>query len=169
MKNSTAFYLIAVLAMLFMITYAIKKRKVRGEESVTEIFTDTLITKSCSVNIRRATVYHAVVSQCDADPLITADGSYIDTCLLNKGQLQWVALSQDLVYDEYKASLHKNLFKGRFRFGDTVYVSSTKHSMMNGYYVVRDVMNRRYKQSMDFLMPIKGRRFLGRDFKICKK
>ena len=164
MKQSVAFYLTCAVGLLGMALFAMHPghQKLKEERKIIEESKDTL-------SLKRATVYHAVVAQCDADPLITADGSYIDTCLLNKGQLQWVALSQDLVYDEYKASLHKKLFRGRFRFGDTVYVSSTKHSMMNGYYVVRDVMNRRYKQSMDFLMPIKGRRFLGRDFKICKK
>jgi len=164
MKETVVFYLTCFVGLLGLALFSLHPGHKKGEKKK-----DAPQEQVDTLSLRRATVYHAVVAQCDADPLITADGSYIDTCLLNKGQLQWIALSQDLVDDPYKAKLHKGLFKGMFKFGDTVYVSSTKHAMMNGYYVVKDVMNRRYKQSMDFLMPVKGARFLGRDFKICKK
>ena len=124
---------------------------------------------SDTVCIKRATVYNAVVEQCDADPFTTADGSKIDKAKLEAGKLRWIALSQDLVDDSYKAKLHPGLFKGKFKFGDTVKVESLKHSFMNGLWVVRDVMNKRYRQSMDFLIPLKAKKLLGRDFKICKK
>ena len=124
---------------------------------------------SDTVCIKRATVYNAVVEQCDADPFITADGSRINKDKLEAGKLRWIALSQDLVDDSYKAKLHPGLFKGKFKFGDTLRVESKRHKFMNGLWVVRDVMNRRYRQSMDFLIPLRGKRILGRDFKICKK
>ena len=123
---------------------------------------------SDTINIKRATVYNAVVEQCDSDPFITADGSRINKRKLESGKLRWVALSQDLVKDKYKAKLHPGLFKGKFKFGDTLRVESKIHTSMNGLWVVRDVMNRRYRKSMDFLIPIKGERLLGKDFKIYK-
>lgn len=123
---------------------------------------------SDTVCIKRATVYNAVVEQCDADPFITADGSRINKHKLEAGKLRWIALSQDLVDDNYKARLHPGLFKGKFKFGDTLRVESKVHTSMNGLWVVRDVMNSRYRQSMDFLIPLRGKRLLGRDFKIYK-
>lgn len=123
---------------------------------------------SDTVCIKRATVYNAVVEQCDADPFTTADGSRINKNKLEAGKLRWIALSQDLVNDSYKARLHPGLFKGKFKFGDTLRVESKIHTSMNGLWVVRDVMNSRYRQSMDFLIPLRGKRLLGRDFKIHK-
>lgn len=130
---------------------------------------EVVVPASDTVHIKRATVYNAVVGQCDADPFTTADGSKINKDKLESGKLKWIALSQDLVNDSYKAKLHPGLFKGKFKFGDTVKVESKKHKFMNGLWVVRDVMNKRYRQSMDFLIPLKGKRILGKDFKICKK
>jgi len=129
----------------------------------------SVLDNSNIVEIKRATVYNALVNQCDADPFTTADGSKIDTVKLQKGKLKWIALSRDLINDPYRAKIYPGLFKGKFKFGDTVKVESLKHSFMNGLWVVRDVMNKRYRQSMDFLIPLKAKKLLGRDFKICKK
>lgn len=168
MKHSVAFYLMCLVGLLGMILYAISPSKVGSIQSCLDIIS---IDDQDTVSIKRATIYNAVVGQCDDDPFTTADGSHIDTTKLRTGELKWVALSQDLVYDEYKASLHPGLFKGKFEFGDTIRVISKKHTCMNGLYVVRDVMNRRYKLSMDFLQPLKKKyKFgLGLDFKIVKQ
>tara|TARA_R110000822_G_scaffold152136_3_gene291423 strand:+ start:1419 stop:1934 length:516 start_codon:yes stop_codon:yes gene_type:complete len=128
----------------------------------------TTVPDSDTVCIKRATVYNAVVEQCDSDPFTTADGSRINKRKLEAGKLRWIALSQDLVNDSYKARLHPGLFKGKFKFGDTLRVESSIHTSMNGLWVVRDVMNSRYRQSMDFLIPLRGKRLLGRDFKVYK-
>lgn len=118
--------------------------------------------------IRRASVYNAVSSQCDGNPFITADGSKIDKNRLESGKLRWVALSRDLIDNKYRAKLYPGTFKGEYKFGDTIKVESKIHSYMNGLWVVRDCMNKRYKSSIDFLIPLKGRKLLGKDFKICK-
>ena len=83
------------------------------------------------------TKYNPVPEQCDSDPLITADGSYIDTLLLKKGDLKWIAISRDL--REY------------FNYGDTVIIRN--NSEIEGEYVVRDTMNPRWKMRVDLLSP----------------
>lgn len=83
------------------------------------------------------TKYNPVPEQCDSDPLITADGSYIDTLLLMKGNLRWIAISRDL--REY------------FNYGDTVIIKN--NSEIEGEYVVRDTMNPRWKMRVDLLSP----------------
>ena len=94
---------------------------------------------------------------------------YKDAKLVEVPEEKGAPISQDLIDDAYKARVHPGLFKGEFKFGDTLRVESKTHSSMNGLWVVRDCMNRRYKNSMDFLLPLKGKRILGRDFKISKK
>ena len=46
------------------------------------------------------TQYNPVVSQCDEDPLVTADNSKIDLEKLRRGKIRWVAVSRDLL-DRY--------------------------------------------------------------------
>jgi hypothetical protein len=165
-EETISYMLIAILAIVGMVLYSenqkLKKAKLHEESTCIQ---------SDSVCLIRTTYYNAVVSQCNSDPLTTADGSKINLKKLNKGEIRWVALSQDLVKDEYKAKLHPGLFNGTFRFGDTICVYSEKDTIMNGCYVVRDVMNRRYRNSMDFLLPIGHPKVfgLGKDFKIIKK
>lgn len=80
------------------------------------------------------TCYQPVVSQCDGDPLTTSDGSKINLSHLRRNKIRWCAISQDLLY----------LFpKGKKR-----------HIWIEGYgiYEVRDVMNKRYKHSVDLLI-----------------
>lgn len=84
------------------------------------------------------TRYNPVLSQCDSDPLMTADGSYIDTLKLNSGHLRWIAISRDL--------------RDRYHYGDTIYLSSEDESI-NGEYVVRDTMNPRWTNRVDILSP----------------
>lgn len=84
-----------------------------------------------------ATKYNPVLEQCDSDPLITADGSYIDTLLLMKGDLKWVAISRDL--------------RKYFNYGDTIIVENSPE--IDGEYVVHDTMNPRWKSRIDLLSP----------------
>lgn len=120
-----------------------------------------------------ATNYHAVESQCDDTPLITADGSRIDTSLLNRGKIRWVAVSQDFI-------------KGnKLKYGDTIWVTVTDDtyfkfsgeqkgltpayvknykkvkSKMEGPWIVHDCMNSRFKNKIDFLVSSKERYLRG--------
>ena len=93
----------------------------------------------------RATIYHAVPAECDANPFETADGSHINPRRIN--ELRWCAVSQDLLH-------HRG---GPLRYGDTLKVSmpgsgpSAKH--ISGLWVVHDAMNARHRRRIDFLVP----------------
>ena len=85
----------------------------------------------------RATMYHPVEEQCDDTPLITADGSKIDPYKVSSWN--WIAVSQHM--------LTRN--GGPLNYGDTVYVFGTKHK--DGMYVIKDCMNKRKTNQIDFL------------------
>lgn len=85
----------------------------------------------------RSTYYHALKSQTDSDPLITADGSKIRKKHISR--LRWLAISRDMLHTKYE-------------FGDTVLIYSNNQTL-NGRWVVKDIMNKRFKNSFDFLMP----------------
>ena len=80
------------------------------------------------------TCYQPVKSQCDSDPLITADGSKIDLHKLKKGKIKWCAISRDLLW----------LFPK----------DKPKRVHIEGYgiYEVRDVMNKRFTHRLDILL-----------------
>ena len=90
-----------------------------------------------------ATYYHAKGNECDSKPLITADGSEIDTNLLRKGVVRWVSLSRDL--------LHR--WGGEYNYGDTIRVEH-ENPLLCGLWIIHDCMNRRFKQKIDFLVPV---------------
>jgi len=85
----------------------------------------------------RATMYHPVEEQCDDTPLITADGSKIDPYKVSNWN--WIAVSQHM--------LTRN--GGPLNYGDTVYVFGTEHK--DGVYVIKDCMNKRKTNQIDFL------------------
>ena len=88
----------------------------------------------------RTTYYNPVEAQCDSDPLITADGSEIDLRKLQKGNLKWLAISQDLLPE--------------YPLGTKVKITSKKYPEISGVYVIHDVMNPRFKYSIDVLSHI---------------
>lgn len=79
------------------------------------------------------TVYHAEPAQTDNTPLITADGSFIDTTKVNN--LRWVALSRDLI----NLQRYPYYWKGKINFGDTIYID-LPDERIRGKWVVRDSM-----------------------------
>ena len=85
----------------------------------------------------RATMYHPVEEQCDDTPLITADGSKIDPHKVSSWN--WIAVSQHM--------LTRN--GGPLNYGDTVYIFGTDHK--DGMYVIKDCMNKRKRNQIDFL------------------
>ena len=85
----------------------------------------------------KATMYHPVEAQCDDTPLITADGSKIDPYKVSRWN--WIAVSQHM--------LTRN--GGPLNYGDTVYIFGTEHK--DGIYVIKDCMNKRKTNQIDFL------------------
>ena len=110
------------------------------------------IKQSPFIQLDRATTYYCNVSQCDNDPFTTADGSVIDPIKLKNKEIRWCALSRDLIWDEYRQTIHKQGFRGLFEFGDTIVVKSNSKPQINGKWVVHDTMNKRYTNSIDFLI-----------------
>ena len=109
------------------------------------------------------TVYHAVSSQTDDSPLLTADNSLIDTSRVN--ELRWVALSRDLLKRRYTdPSGKKHVWTGKIKLGDTIWVDydknmlwklskgdakkyekmKAKYELVKGYWIVHDVMGSQY-------------------------
>ena len=97
--------------------------------------------KSEFIQLDRATTYNPVSSQCDNNPLTTADGSLINLTKLKDQSLRWCALSRDFIAR----------WGGLFDYGDTIQVGSFTSPQINGFWVVRDCMNKRYTNSLDFL------------------
>ena len=85
----------------------------------------------------KATMYHPVEEQCDDTPLITADGSKINPYEVSNWN--WIAVSQHM--------LTRN--GGPLNYGDTVYIFGTEHK--DGVYVIKDCMNKRKTNQIDFL------------------
>lgn len=84
-----------------------------------------------------ATVYNPLSSQCDSDPLITADGKKINLNKLKNKKLKWIAISQDLTRE--------------IKYGTRVKLSSKSDPSINGIYEVHDCMNQKYKKRIDIL------------------
>lgn len=92
------------------------------------------ITTRATVTHVTLTYYQPVREQCDNKPLVTADGSKINLNHLKSGKIRWCAISRDLLY----------LFpKGKPK---RIYIEGF------GTYQVRDVMNRRFRHSVDILI-----------------
>lgn len=98
------------------------------------------IKKDSGVTLDALTVYHPTKGQCDSSPLITASNSKIDVNDLRNQNIRWMALSRDLL----------KRWKGEFHYGDTVLVSSGD-SQIDGLWVVKDTMNKRFKKRGDLL------------------
>jgi 3D (Asp-Asp-Asp) domain-containing protein len=82
-----------------------------------------------------ATVYYAVEGQCDDSPLITASGAKI--------------ASAESAYDHRYIAVSRDLLDV-FPYGTMVEVSGCGE--LDGYWVVQDTMNRRYKGYIDLLI-----------------
>ena len=83
-----------------------------------------------------ATVYHPVPEQTDDTPNITADGTRIE--IDNASDYRYIAVSRDL---------HKR-YGGNFDFNDIVYINSDE---LSGFYIIKDLMNKRFTRRIDFL------------------
>jgi 3D (Asp-Asp-Asp) domain-containing protein len=86
-----------------------------------------------------ATVYYPEKGQTDGNPLITADGSRINP--KNPKKHRWIALSRDMLAR----------WGGDIQYGDTVWVRGISDEL-DGMYIVRDTMNRRFTNRVDILV-----------------
>jgi hypothetical protein len=97
-------------------------------------------------------IYNAETRQCDDNPTITGDDSYID--IKNASNLRWIAISQEMLDCGYRQKLVNDststLYKGRLQYGDTVWIQSNNENI-NGWWIVHDTKNKRYTKSIDFL------------------
>lgn len=98
------------------------------------------------------TIYNAEVRQCDNTPLITGDGSRINP--YRASEHRWIAISQEMLDCEYRMRLLNDststLYRGKIEYGDTVWIASP-YPTINGWWIVHDSKNSRYRNSIDFL------------------
>lgn len=80
------------------------------------------------------TCYQPVKSQCNNQPLVTADGSKINLHHLKRGNIKWCAISRDLLYLFPKNRPKRVSIEGF------------------GVYEVKDVMNKRHNHRIDILI-----------------
>ncbi len=92
------------------------------------------------------TVYNPVTSQCDASPLVTASNQRINETKLRSGAIRWMALSRDLL----------KRWGGRIQYGDTINLYSGDPAI-DGFWIVHDTMNKRFKNRGDLLFDSKVR------------
>ena len=85
------------------------------------------------------TVYNAEPSQCWGDCTITASNKHIDMDKLNSGELRWCAVSRDLAKE--------------YPFGSVIYLDLGEGNPMSGYWQVEDLMNKRFTNKEDLLVP----------------
>ena len=114
-----------------------------------EILSETVIAKK-NVTL---TYYNPVRSQCDKDPQITASGSKIDMKKLQNGQLRWCAVSRDLLQI--------------YNYGDEIWIES-ENPQIRGYWVVKDTMAAKKKNSVDLLLPVGHKTGFGKETTIIK-
>jgi len=85
-----------------------------------------------------ATMYHPVKQQTDNDPHITADGTRIS--IYSASKYRFIAVSRNLLKDN----------GGYLEYGDYVIIEGT-NGKYNGVWQVKDTMNERFYDRIDFL------------------
>ena len=107
------------------------------DEKEVYIIEEEIESKKDKIGIR-LTVYNPVSDQCDSTPDITADNSKIDMRKLKNGNLRWVAVSRDLLAKSGG-------------FGKKIKIHCPGDPSLSGIYEIHDVMNKRYRESVDVL------------------
>ena len=119
--------------------------KIKQEEARINKLIPTLTPELVTV-----TTYTPSIDECDSTPHITASGFKIDT--LNPKRHKIIAISRDL--------------KHKWKFGTKIKITGMgKH---NGTYIVKDVMNKRYKKRIDILVGKQDKQFKFTGIKIYK-
>ena len=96
------------------------------------------------------TTYTPSVEECDSTPNITASGFKIDT--LNPKRHKIIAVSRDL--------------KRKWKFGTKIRITGI--GKYSGTYIVKDVMNKRYRKRIDILVGKQDKKFKFTGIKISK-
>ena len=145
---------IGLLAIGWCITvyYVLQMPNQPIEKTEYIVETDTIIYYLTNPKTVTATCYRATVGQCDATPFITANNSHIDTSRID--QLRWIALSRDL--------------EKHFKMNDSVMISGCRVKHFNGVWYVKDRMNRRFRDKIDFLISDTIQADLFKNVKISK-
>ena len=94
------------------------------------------------------TVYNPTESQCDGDPLTTADNTKIDLYKLKRGEIKYCAVSDDLLWV--------------LPFNSVIDVEG------HGQYIVHDRMNPRWKHRVDLLQDESEPQFREKNVKITR-
>ena len=81
-----------------------------------------------------ATMYNAVIGQCDSNPFETASGKIINP--KKASEHKWIAMSRDLL----------KRWKGKFNYGDKVKLIGAKYK--DGVYTIVDCMNKRFSKKI---------------------
>jgi 3D (Asp-Asp-Asp) domain-containing protein len=154
MRKFTEMAFLAVLFLLYlgmsgMAEAKIKAERIREKEIRDSIGRpDTMILYIDSVLLGiteenshwvHATKYSPTKKECGSGHLTTYDGSTINLRALGKHKLRWIAISRDLL--------------GRYKMGDTVIVESPQSPALNGEWIIHDLMPKRWKNKIDFLVP----------------
>lgn len=95
-----------------------------------------LLLLSNEPKIVKTSIYHAVKSQCNYDPTLTASGVRINTTALKQGKIRYVSISRDL--------------RRYYKYGSYITIRSS-NPYYNGKWKVVDTMNKRFKMKIDFL------------------
>lgn len=135
--KSEDWLLLIVVVVLYSIYFSVPYEcKIPKEPEV--IVRDTVEVVEVVEHELLATYYNACESQCNADPLVTADMSKINKEKLVNLDIRWCAVSRDML--EY------------YPYGTVIHVQS-ENETLNGYWEVHDTMNKRYTGRIDFLFP----------------
>jgi hypothetical protein len=130
-------FFVSILAMLLLTFSGLSKSTPPVERTIIE----TVTIEKESFVLDRLTIYNPVPEQTDDTPLITGSGKKIDLDQLKEGNIRWIGLSQDLLARS----------GGRIRYGDTLLIN-TGDKQIDGYWIVNDAMNKRFKLSGDLLL-----------------
>ena len=103
----------------------------------------------------KAYKYNAEPSQCWGNARTFKDGTKVDTIKLKNYKLKVIALSHDL-------------FKMGYKYGDSVMICSN-NKFINGKWVIKDLMNKRHKMSIDILLPINDKTGFGSAYLAIRK
>jgi hypothetical protein len=135
-------------------SFSLSEEKNLVLEEKTEPYSSPKLPLFDTIRIDRATRYNPTESQCDSTPFNTADGTFIDTNKLRRKEIRYCALSWDLIKDSYRCKVRneKWAWRGLIEFGDTIHIQSKSKPFINGEYLVCDVMNSRYRKSIDILV-----------------
>jgi 3D (Asp-Asp-Asp) domain-containing protein len=139
MRKFTEMAVLAVLFLLYLGTSGMAEAKIKAERIRENIDSVLLSITEESSHWVHATKYSPTKKECGSGYLTTYDGSTINLRALERHKLRWLAISRDLL--------------GKYKMGDTIIVESPKVPALNGEWIIHDLMPRRWKNKIDFLVP----------------